>query len=133
MCMYVHTHTLYIYTYIHIYSYIHIHYIYIYTHIPVVIRAAETMLAETMLADFILLLLLLLLMATETMLAETMLADFGTRAARVDWCKCTCCTAKKISYFLSGTFLVVQPVHLHEHTRAARVRKSANMVSILPR
>ena len=28
-----------------------------------------------------------------------------------------------------GTFLVVQPVHLHQHTRAARARKSANMVS----
>ena len=33
---------------------------------------------------------------------------------------------------LSGTFLVVQPVHLHQHTRAARARKSANMVSALP-
>ena len=31
--------------------------------------------------------------------------------------------------FLSCTFLVVQPVHLHQHTRAARARKSANMVS----
>ena len=26
-------------------------------------------------------------------------------------------------------FLVVQPMHLHQHTRAARARKSANMVS----
>ena len=40
-------------------------------------------------------------------------------------------------------FLVVQPVHSHQHTRAARARKSANMVyanmvyanmvSVLPR
>ena len=32
-------------------------------------------------------------------------------------------------YFLSGAFVVVQPVHLHQHTRAARARKSANTVS----
>ena len=31
--------------------------------------------------------------------------------------------------FLSGTFLVVHPVHLHQYTLAARARKSANMVS----
>ena len=31
--------------------------------------------------------------------------------------------------FLSGTFLVVRPVHLHQHNRAAGARKSANMVS----
>ena len=38
-------------------------------------------------------------------------------------------TLGRCSYFLSGTFLVVRPVHSHRHTRAARVRKSANMVS----
>ena len=32
-------------------------------------------------------------------------------------------------YLLSGTFLVVQPVHSHQYTRAARERKSACMVS----
>ena len=31
--------------------------------------------------------------------------------------------------FLYGTSPVVQPVHLHRHTRAARARKSANVVS----
>ena len=31
--------------------------------------------------------------------------------------------------FLSGPFLVAQPVHWHQHTRAARARKSANMDS----
>ena len=31
--------------------------------------------------------------------------------------------------FLHGTFSAVQPVHLHRPTRAARARKSANMVS----
>ena len=41
------------------------------------------------------------------------------------------------SYALSGTFSVAQPVHLHQHTRATRARKSAdmvcaNVVSILP-
>ena len=34
--------------------------------------------------------------ATETMLAETMLADLRARAARVCWCKCTGCTTKKM-------------------------------------
>ena len=34
-------------------------------------------------------------------------------------------TTKKID----SIFLVVQHVHLHQHTRAARARKSANMVS----
>ena len=34
-------------------------------------------------------------------------------------------------YFLSGTFLVVQPVHLHQHTGSAPARKSANMVSAI--
>ena len=32
----------------------------------------------------------------------------------------------------ASTFLVVQPVHLHQHASAARRRKSANMVSVLP-
>ena len=32
---------------------------------------------------------------------------------------------------LSGTFLAVQPVHLRQHTRAARARKSADMVSAI--
>ena len=36
---------------------------------------------------------------------------------------------RRCSYFLSGTFLGVQSVHLHQHTRAARAHKSANMVS----
>ena len=36
-------------------------------------------------------------------------------------------------YFISDNFLVVQPVHLHHHTLAARARKSANMASVLPR
>ena len=35
----------------------------------------------------------------------------------------------KYNYFLSGAFSVVQPVKSHQHTRAARARKSANMVS----
>ena len=73
------------------------------------------------------------LRATETMLAETMFADLRARVARVCRCSCTGCTTKKYSYFLSGTFFVVQPVHLHQHTPAARARKSANMVSVLPR
>ena len=30
---------------------------------------------------------------------------------------------------MSGTFLVVQPVHWRQLTRTARARKSANMVS----
>ena len=58
------------------------------------------------------------------MLAEAMLADLRARAARVCWW-----------HFLSGnvlvapsTFLAVQLVPLHRHTRAARARESANMV-----
>ena len=31
--------------------------------------------------------------------------------------------------FGGGTLLVMQPLHMHQHTRAARARKSANMVS----
>jgi len=31
--------------------------------------------------------------------------------------------------FLSRTFLVVHPMHLHQYTRAARAHKSANMDS----
>ena len=67
--------------------------------------------------------------ATETVLAETMLADSRERTAPVRWCACTGCTTKKYSYILSGTFLVVQPVHTHQHTRVARAHESANMVS----
>ena len=40
---------------------------------------------------------------------------------------------KRVFDVLSSTSLVVQPVHLHQHTRAAHAHKSANMVSILPR
>ena len=47
----------------------------------------------------------------ETLLAETMLADLRARAARVCWCKRTGCTTRKV------------------HSRAARARKSANVVS----
>ena len=53
---------------------------------------------------------------------------------------CTVCTGilaqvhglrhpKTAATCLRVIFLVVQPVHLHQHTRAARARKSANMVS----
>ena len=35
---------------------------------------------------------------------------------------------KPISY-MKGPLWGVKPVHLHQHTRAARARKSANMVS----
>ena len=59
-----------------------------------------------------------------------MLADLRARAARACGCKCTGCTNRKIqSCFLVETFLVVQPMHLHQHTREASARKSANMVS----
>ena len=84
----------------------------------------------------------LVVRATESVLAETTLADLGARAARVCWCKCTGCTTKKVprasARFAplrkcheqnSCMFLAVQPLHLHQHTRAARARKSANMVS----
>ena len=44
---------------------------------------------------------------------------------------------RRHSYFVGGAFLVVQPVHLHQHARAACARQSANvvpanMISILP-
>ena len=38
-------------------------------------------------------------------------------------------TQRAYSYFLVGASLAVQPVHLSQHTRAARARKSASMVS----
>ena len=65
------------------------------------------------------------------MLPEAMLTDLRARAARVRWCECTGCTTKKVQRsFLSGTFLMVQPVHSHQHSRrAARARKYAMMVS----
>ena len=80
-----------------------------------------------------------------------------TRAARVMCTTCiTCICMRPIMQYkhiaeatstqneyntyvcLSGTFLVVQPVHLRQHTRAARAHKSANMasastLSVLPR
>ena len=63
------------------------------------------------------------------MLAEHMLADLCALAAWVCWCKCTGCTTEEVLLRHSSVFLVVQPVHLHQHTRAAHARKSANMVS----
>ena len=42
----------------------------------------------------------------ETVLAETMLADLRARAALVCWCKCTCCTTRK----LLSCFLVLRCV-----------------------
>ena len=51
----------------------------------------------------------------ETMLAETMFADVRARTAQVGWCKRTGCVGATL--------------HLHQHTRAARARTSANMVS----
>ena len=76
--------------------------------------------------------------ATETM-AETMLADLRARAARACWCKCTGCTTRNVPLTTNQYIsLVVQPVHSHQHARAARARKSASMVSasmisVLPR
>ena len=74
------------------------------------------------------------------MLAETVLADLRARAARVCWCKCTACTTKEVPLrkmcvcvcclfvCVCVFFLVAQPVHWHQHARAARLRKSASMV-----
>ena len=64
------------------------------------------------------------------MLAEAMLADWRAQAVQVCWCRCTACTTQKVPLRrIRLFFLVVQAVHFRQHTRAARVRKYANMVS----
>jgi len=52
----------------------------------------------------------------------------SARAARVCWCKCTACTTTT-TCLIGGAFSAAQPVHMHQDTRGARARKSANLVS----
>ena len=72
------------------------------------------------------------------MLAEAMLQIYAHGLHGYVGASARVAPLREYSHPLSGTFSVVQPVRLHQHTRAARAHKSANMVSaemvsILPR
>ena len=117
---------IYIYIYICIYMHIYIYiYIYIYTSITIGFASLQTMILSSVLT---------LLRENGNHVGRNHAGRFKGTDWWVCWCKCTGCATMKIRLFSQWRFLSGATwAHSRPHTHAVHARKSANMVSAVPR